>query len=194
MKRFPAVLATVFALSACTSMPISSMIALSKIDVMTSDLSRLRIALSAPDALRPRPGGVYMEMTYSQGDSPPEKKRIRLDETTDAADLVGLPTADRGNQSIHAYRLSKQGILDLSEACVKVAVAKSQKKRGSLGVAIAAREFCLDGALPEGALLATTWMATSETQSYVVVARNYDLRGDKQVAAGLAKMPPCSGD
>ncbi len=191
--RFSCLAAILLSLAGCTSMPVSSMYALSKIDVMTSDLSRLRIALATPAALRPRPGGVNMEVTIGQAGKAPEKKVIRLVETTEAADFVGLPASGQGGQSLHAYKMSREGIAELEAVRREAAATRADKKKGSLGIGVAAKEFCLAGALPDGALLASTWMATSETGGYVVIARDYDLRDDRQVAESIATMDRCSG-
>jgi hypothetical protein len=191
MKAFPFVFATLFALAGCSAMPVTSMIALSKIDPATTDLTRLRIALSVPDAMQPSPGGVWMDVTITRGNAAPEKKVIHLDETNDAADRVGLTTVG-GGQTIYAYKLSPEGIAELDALRRSAAESKANGQGGSIGIGVAAREFCLEHTLPQGQLLATTWMATSETKTYVVVARNFDLRSDKRVADGLKEMQPCS--
>ncbi|MFO1034951.1 MAG: hypothetical protein U1E15_13085 [Hyphomicrobiales bacterium] len=194
MPRFSAfaLLFQALLLTGCTVMPVSSMIALSKVDAMTSDLSRLRIALATPQALQPKPGGVHMDVVVSYGGQPPEKKLIRLEETATAADLVGLPTADKPGQQTHVFKLSQAGIAELTQIRQNASAAKAEKKKGSLSMGVSAKEFCLAAPLPQGPLYTTTWMLTSETLAYVELARNYDLRSDDTIAAGLKDVAPCA--
>jgi hypothetical protein len=192
-RTLPSAFLATLLLAGCTTVPVTSLVALSKIDAMTSDLSRLRIALAAPEALRPRPGGVKLDVKVVQGNNPPESLLIALDETVDAADMVGLPQADRPGQSMHVYRLSQKGVADLARIRQEAQRQKAEKKRGSLSIGVSAKEFCLAAPLPDGALPVTTWLLTSETQSYVPVTRDVDLRSDASIAKSLQDMPPCAG-
>lgn len=193
MLRLCPVLFVSLVLSACTAMPVSSIYALSKVDVMTTDLARLRIALAVPAALRPRPEGVMMEVKVASAGQPPETRMIRLEESSEAADRVGLQVKGEDGQHVHTFRLTADGIAELQDIRNKAAANKAQNKKGSLEIGVAAREFCRTGDLPPGHLSATTWMATSETQSYVVLVRDYDLREDPKVAQSLTALEECSG-
>jgi hypothetical protein len=105
---------------------------------------------------------------------------------------TGLPGAARPGFSIYAYRLAPSDIERL--VLIRAALIKqrqSGKRGGSLGVGIAAREFCLVGALPSGPLLSTTYLLTSETGSYVVVSNNLDLSKEPAVAAELSRLKLC---
>jgi hypothetical protein len=168
-------------------------VALSRIDVMTSDLPRLRIALAAPEALTPTPGGTFLDVKVEVQDQPPVTRTIALEETLEAGELISLPKADRPGLTTHVFRISEDGIEQLEGIRRGVRQARSEKRGGSIAIGVAARSFCLAGPLPKGPLLTTTWMLTSETGDYVVVARNLDLLSDKKVAEGIATMEPCSG-
>jgi hypothetical protein len=56
---------------------------------------------------------------------------------------------------------------------------------------VAAREFCRIADLPKDAVIASTYIATSETGGYIAVVKNYDLRDDKTVAASLETLDDC---
>ena len=168
------------ALAGCSSVPLSSLVQLTRINAETTDLAALRVAVRLPSALKPRPGGVNMDVLLKVTGEP-----------DDAGDLLGLSGAARPGFSIHAYRLAPGDIERL--ILMRAALLKQRRdgKRGSLGVGIAAKEFCLVGALPSGSLLSTTYLLTSETRSYVLLTDDLDLGKEPAVAAELARLKPC---
>src|SRR5262249_58497615 len=80
-------------LAGCGSVPLPSLIALSRIDAQTTDLATLRVAVRLPDAIKPRPGGVNMEIVAKVSGEPDQKTRFLLTETRDKADLSRLADA-----------------------------------------------------------------------------------------------------
>lgn len=194
MRRFSVitvVFQAILLLCGCTAMPVSSMIALSKVDAMTSDLSRLRIALAMPQALLPKAGGVNLDVAVGYGGKEPVKTVIALEQSTDAADLVGLPSAVKPAQHTHVFKLSETGIAKLNRIRMDAKRAQAEKRGGSLAMGVSAKAFCLAAPLPNGPLLTTTWMLTSETMRYVVLVQDFDLRDDKTVAASLTQIRSC---
>jgi len=195
MTHFPRVHALGLAalLAGCGSVPLPSLIQLSRINAQTTDLAALRVAVRLPDAIKPRPGGVNMDVVAKVSGEPEQKTTLRLTETRDAADLSGLAAAARPGFSTYAYRLAPADIERLT-AMRAAALRKRQEgggRGGSLSIGIAAKEFCLVGPLPSGALLSTTYLWTSETRSYVVVTNDLDLRKEPKVAAEMANLGPC---
>jgi hypothetical protein len=164
-------LCAAFALSACTSIPISSMYRLSRIDFLTTDLSRFRFALTIPNELRPQPGGVHMDLAFTQGDKPEEKRVVKLEQSTSAPDFVGLPVAPTGTKT-YVYRLP-------------------QNQKGSLSMGIAAKEFCATSAIPKAPLLVTTYVLSSENNEFVILTRDIDLRSDTTISASLDHLEAC---
>ena len=72
-----------------------------------------------------------------------------------------------------------------------VADAKKQNQKGSLSLGIAAREFCKLSDLPLGPALTTTYVLTSETETYVTMVQDFNLRSDAKTAEGLDKLETC---
>jgi hypothetical protein len=64
-------------------------------------------------------------------------------------------------------------------------------KRGSMGLGVAAKEFCRTNAGPQASLLVTIYLMTSETKSFVPVVRDFDLLSDPAMAGGLDAVQPC---
>jgi hypothetical protein len=178
-------------LAGCTSVPLPSLVRLIRINAETTDLAALRVAVRLPDALKPRPGGVNMDVLVKVSGAPDQKTTLFLIETHDVADLSGLSGAVRSGFSIYAYRLAPSDIERL--VLMRAALLKQRQggKGGSLGVGIATKEFCLVGPLPSGPLLSTTYLLTSETRSYVVVSNDLDLSKEPAVAAELPRLKPC---
>ncbi len=192
MKKFKCVFASFVALSlaACTSIPIASMMKLSRIDFMTTDLQVFRFALTLPNDLKPKPGGVHLDLAYRQGDAPENKRVVELEESTSAPDFVGLPNAPEG-QKTYVYRLPPNEVATLNKIRNDAAIEKSKGKKGSLTMGIAAKEFCANNAIPMAPLLVTTFVMSSENIGYVMLTHDIDLRSDATINASLNSLIPC---
>src|SRR5262249_37990925 len=175
-------------LAGCSSVPLSSLVQLTRINAETTDLAALRVAVRLPSALKPRPGGVNMDVMLQVTGEPDQKTTFFLAATHDAADLSGLSGAARPGFSIYASRLAASDIERLILMRGALLKQRQDGKRGSLGVGIAAKEFCLVGALASGPLLSTTYLLTSETRSYVVLTDDLDLGKEPAVAAEVTRL------
>ena len=178
-------------LSACTSIPISSMYRLSRIDFMTTDLTRFRFALTIPNELQPQPGGVHMDLAYKQGDKPEEKRVVKLEEAISAPDFFGLTAAPSGTKT-YVYKLPSNEVTTLNKIRNDAIVAKAKNQKGSLTMGIAAKEFCANNKIPSTPLLITTYVLSSENTDYVILTRDIDLRSDETISASLDHLEPCS--
>jgi hypothetical protein len=69
--------------------------------------------------------------------------------------------------------------------------SKKDGEMGSLSMGIATKEFCRKGSLEKFPLTVTTYIATSETNGFIVLTRDYDLRNDKAISASIDSMPTC---
>jgi len=178
-------------LAGCSSVPLSSLVQLTRINAETTDLAALRVAVRLPSALKPRPAGVNMDVLLKVTGEPDQKITFFLAETHDASDLSGFSSAARPGFSIYAYRLTPSDIERLILMRAALLKQRQDGKRGSLGVGIATKEFCLVGALPSGSLLSTTYLLTSEMRSYVVLTDDLDLGKEPAIAAELARLKSC---
>jgi hypothetical protein len=178
-------------LAGCGSVPLPSLIQLSRVNAQTTDLGMLRVAVRLPEAIKPRAGGVNMVVVAKVSGEPDQRTTLLLTETRDAADLSGLAVAARPGFSTYAYRLAPGDIERL--ALIRAALSRKREEGagGSLGIGIATKEFCLVGPLPSGPLLSTTYLSTSETRNYVVLTNDLDLRNEPTIAAELSKLGPC---
>jgi len=190
-KRMTALAMAGLILQGCSTVPLGSIPKLARIDFMTTDLSHLRVAIALPLALAPKPQGVVMEMKYRVGEEPEQQEDLHLVEVQSTADKAGLPSGGDHAEALFVFRLSAEDVAKLDGLRIRVTEAKARREKGSLGLGIAAKEFCKISNLPDGPALTTTYVLTSENDGYVTISRDFDLRSDAKVADGLAKLEYC---
>jgi hypothetical protein len=177
-------------LAGCSSVPLTSIPPLSRIDAKTTDLSMLRVAVQLPDALRPRSGGVKLDVVTKLAGEPEAKTSFAMMEMNEARGRAGLPAPPQG-ASTYAYRLSPTDAARFEALRASMIEQGKQGKRGSMGLGVAAREFCRANAAPQASLSVTIYLMTSETKSFVPVVKDFDLLGDPAMAGGLDSIQPC---
>ena len=191
MNRRVRVLASAAALmlAGCSSVPLTSIPPLARIDAKTTDLSMLRVAVQLPDALRPRSGGVKLDVVTKIAGEAESRTSFAMMEMS-ARERTGLPAPPRG-ASVYGYRLSAEDAARF--ATLRAAMVEQGKngRRGSMGLGVAAKEFCRATAAPEASLPVTIYLMTSETKSFVPVVRDFDLLGDPAMAGGLDAIQLC---
>jgi hypothetical protein len=191
MNRLARVLASAAALmlAGCGSVPLTSIPPLARIDARTTDLSMLRVAVQLPEALRPRSGGGKLDVvTRLAGEAEVETSFAMIE--LSARERGGLPAPPQ-NSSIHAYRLSPEDATRFEALRASMVEQGKNGKRGSMGLGVAAKEFCRANAGPPASLLVTIYLMTSETKSFVPVVRDFDLLSEPAMAGGLDAIQPC---
>jgi len=186
---YPFVLFCLNLLSGCSSVPLTSLPSLSRIDFMTTDLNRIRVAVALPSSLSPSPRGVVMELKYRQGADPETVQQLKLQEVTEPQGQFGLPPAPAETPNLHVYTLPPEeaGRLDLIRQRAK---ARGGEK-GSMSFGISVSEFCRVGPIPSGPLMMNLYLLTSETQSYTQLSSNLDIKTSAQMANALNKLEDC---
>jgi hypothetical protein len=180
----------VLAVAACTTVPVSSIFALSRIDFTTTSIGDLRVAIEIPDAIAPNEGGVKMEVVAKLG-AKEDKFTFKLVEEQAHFGMKGLlPFPQKGNR-VYAYRLSDSDTATLVKLRNERLIGKKPGEEGSLGIGISAKEFCKKSNLQTVPLEVTTFLATSETQGFITLSKDFDLRSDKTIADSIFAMPPC---
>ena len=180
--------------SACGHVPLSSLPKLSRIDMRSTTLADLRAAIGLPSDIRPLPGGVTMTIVINPRDGGRHERKVVLEEVRDATELAALPVMASTGRRLTVFRLSPADATKLSVFREELLVGASNSgNRGSL--ALSADEACRTGELGDKPILMTTHLKTSETQDYVVVARDLDLReavraADPKIDLAVA-IPPC---
>lgn len=195
MNRLARVLlnAAALVLAGCGSVPLTSIPPLARIDAKTTDLSMLRVAIQLPETLRPRSGGVRLDVVTKLTGEAEARTSFAMMEISEARERAGLQAPPQG-ASIHAYRLSPADAARFEALRASMIEQGKQGKRGSMGLGVGAREFCRAKAAPQTSLPVTIYLMTSETKSFVPVVRDFDLLSDPAMAGGLASIQPCGSE
>ncbi|MDX3968074.1 MAG: hypothetical protein QHD01_15910 [Bradyrhizobium sp.] len=192
MNRLVRVLASAAALmlAGCSSVPLTSIPRLARIDAKTTDLSMLRVAVQLPEVLQPRSGGVKLDVVTKVAGEAEAKTSFSMMEMSEARDRADLPPPPLGSAT-HAYRLSPADAARFEALRAAMVEQGRQGRRGSMGLGVAAKEFCRANAAPQSALPVTIYLMTSETKSFVAVVKDFDLLSDPALAGGLDSIQPC---
>lgn len=192
MNRLARVLVSAAALviGGCSAVPLTSIPRLAHIDAKTTDLSMLTVAVQLPEALRPHSTGVKLDVVTKLDGEAETKASFAMVETSDASHRAGVPAPPRGS-STYVYRLSPADAARFEALRASMVEQGRQRKRGSMQIGIAAREFCRANAAQQTSLPVTIYLMTSETKSFVPVVRDFDLLSDPAMAGGLDSMPRC---
>lgn len=181
-------------LGGCGHVPLTSLPKLSKIDIKTTDLAQLRAGISLPADIRPLPGGVTMTLVALPKDGGRHERKVVLEEVRDAVELAKLPTVTSPGRRFTLFRLSRADTARLAAFREEMfAGPQNSGNRGSL--ALAADKACRLGELSGKPIAMSGYLKTSETQDYVLLMRDFDLREavreiDPKVDLANA-IPPC---
>ena len=179
---------------ACGHVPLTSLPKLSKIDIRTTRLADLRASLSVPADIRPLPEGVTMTIVVEPKEGGRHERKAVLEEVRDAAELAALPVMVSPGRRLTVFRLSPADAARLTVFRDEMLLGASQGgNRGSFS--LAADKACRTGDLSGKPIPMTSYLKTSETQDYVLLMRDVDLREtvralDPKIDLATA-IPPC---
>ncbi len=179
-------------LSGCATVPLSSIMALSSIQLETTDLAQFRAAMRLPDALRPQSDGVRLRAVTDIEGTGEMVEEFALVAVSDPAD--GAETGQRidPGYTMYVFALSPEGRAGLEATREAIVDARAAGKHGSLSLSVALDEFCAASPLPSGGLYATSLIKTSETGHFVVLTNRVDMRSAPEFAGALDRVKPCT--
>lgn len=178
------------AVTGCSTVPLGSIRPLSRIDATTTDVSALRVAVQLPAMIRPRAGGVMLEVIVQTEGQPEQKRAMLLIETRNEQERRDLPAA-AANSHVFAFALAPQEVIALEKLRAD-SMEASRGKKGVTTLNVVTRHFCLAGAKQQHPLVATIYLKTPETRTYVALIQNVDLLADPHIAKEIADLAPCS--
>lgn len=190
--RFPALLNLAAAalalgvLTACSSVPVTSMLKLVRTDISAIDPAALRIAVRLPQGLRPR--RVTLRITIAVGSDKREQAFV-LTELDDPAELLSLAGEVTNGTTIYAFRIAPADVQRLLTIRDEMAAHKAKGERGSLTIGVGA-EACRIGTLPAKTLI-TTYLKTERAGDFFPLTRDIDLRKDVPKEAVPERIPLC---
>jgi len=181
-------------LAGCGHVPLTSLPKLSKVDIRTTRLAELRAGISLPADIRPLPGGVTMTIVALPKDGGRHERKAVLEEVRDAGELAKLPVVAAPGRRFAVFRLSDGDAARIGAFREEMFIGpQNSGNRGSL--ALMAEKGCRLGDLSGKPIPMTSYLSTSETQDYVLLTRDIDLReavreADPKLDLATA-IPPC---
>lgn len=189
--RMVLVLAVVFLLSllagGCGHVPVTTMYKLWSFDFAVADPGAIRAAIRVPAALAPKPGGAKLTLEHGG-----VTDTFILEEVADRQELALLSPYARSGHPVTAYRLAPgdvKRLKDLQKDINARRAAGDSKAAGKLAVGI---EACRRKALPEGALLSSTYLKLDAEAGYMPLVEDVDLRKEIPPDALAKQVPPCA--
>ncbi len=188
------VLACAALAGACGHVPLTSLPRLSRIDIKTTKLAELRAGVSLPAHIRPLPGGVTLTIVVEPKEGGRHERSFTLEEVRDAVELAALPVIVAPGRHVTVFRLNPTDAARLGAFREERLLGAGQSgNRGSLS--LGAHKACRTGDLTGKPIPLTSYLKTSETQDYVMVTRDFDLREAVKAVDGTIDLataiPPC---
>jgi hypothetical protein len=175
-------------LPSCSTTPVSSMVRLASTDFSTVDPAALRVAVKAPQNLKPRRGGVKLTLAGTL-DGASQKHEFILADLADPAELLSLRTELSPGTAVHAFRLEPADVTRLTVIRDRLLEAKQRGAASSMTIGVGA-DGCRAGPLPDRPLL-STYLRTEAGGAFFALARDIDLREMLRGESMDAKLPPC---
>ena len=175
------------AAAGCGHMPVSSMVKLARIDFQTTDPERLRFAVKLPQALKARAEGTVLRITVRLATRTEESRDFSLREVDERDALAA--EAEAGTE-IATFAIATRDAAELR--LFRAALIQKQKGGSGGALTIAVKpEACRTAPLPSGPVMFSTYLKTAETNGYVPLARDVDLRRVDPNQDLAAKIPAC---
>lgn len=177
-----------FALTACTHVPLSTMLRMRRFDPSAVDPAVLRAAVRVPDRLAPMRGGVKLIVRYAEGRGPARESEYVLEDLTSGADTAAVARRAVAGTRIHLFRIPAA---DVPRLRVFQAEAAEARRKGTVhGSLTISADTCRFGALPGGPLPVTTYVKLDATEDFVTLFEDVDLRDYVSKGAALADVIP----
>lgn len=185
--------AAALVLGGCGHTPVSTLWALRNFDSLSVDPAFLRAAVRVPRAFQPRPGGVKVVASWGKKGDPASDRKVEivLQEASLSAEGPALARENAPGQDLRVYRVAPADVARLRALQAEIARAKADRRadHGSLGVAA---DACRTGDLPDGPILMTTFLKTSDETGWLTVLKDVDLRALASKDKPLEEIaPPC---
>lgn len=174
---FTEMVLTAIFLSACTSVPLTTLYKLHKIDPMEADPAQIKVAIRADERIGIREGGAKIEVKFEAEDG-----SLNIDETY-LVEIIGNPelraelfTDKNPGESVTVLGLTQSDIQRMREVQSSVAAISKDDPEGSGSLGVFLDGVCLHSKMPEGAVLIDIFLQTSNQDGFFVLSRNLDLR------------------
>ena len=198
MKGMPlaglACLITLF-LAGCTSMPLTSMYKLSRMDPMEADPAQIKVAVRADEAIGIGKGDAQIEFKFDAEDGSLSIDEIYLIEMDPDPIVYGaIYTDKKPGESITVLSLTPGDAERMKQLQLEMAMFREGNVKGSGSLRVNLNGICLHSKMHPGEVQLDMFLQTSEQEGFFVLAKNLDLREAlAEDGTDMDELPDCGG-
>ena len=182
-------------LAGCTSMPISSMYKLSRMDPMEADPAQIKVAVRADEAIGIGKGDAQIEFKFDADDDSLNIEEIYLIEVVRNPVLHRALYADKkSGESITVLGLTASDAQRMRQLQRELAPFRDGDVEGSGSLRVNLNGLCLHSKMPPGEVELDLFLQTSEQDGFFVIAKNLDMREVMaEEGTDMDALPDCGG-
>ncbi len=164
---------TLWCLTACSGQTPYDIYQLNRFDPVTTQAGALRIAVEAPDTVRPEPGGavIYGRVNGADG-AEAWHFEIDLAPITSTAQTADLPKPTSADMKVYGYRIAEDDLPMFNDFRQAAAQARETGDGGSIGVTAS---LCYIGAQMPEQLPFRSYLKAAELEDYVTLMADKDI-------------------
>lgn len=164
-------------LTGCTSMPLSTMHKLHRLDPMDADPAQIKVAIRTDDRIGIRKGGASIEVKFDAEDG-----TLSIDETF-IIEIIRNPIMStklvenkKPGESVTVLQLTKTDAQRLKLLQSSLLPYRQGERRGTGSFGVGLTGICLHGPIPVGEVLVNIFLQTSDNDGFYVFVRNLELK------------------
>ena len=164
-------------LAGCTSMPLTTMYKLSRMDPMDADPEQIKVAVRADEAIGIGKGDAQIEFKFDAEDNSLNIDEIYLIEVVRNPVVQGELYADKKpGESITVLGLTTSDAQRMKQLQLEMALFRKGDVKGSGSFRVNLSGMCLHNKMPPGEVQVDMFLQTSEQDGFFVMAKNLDMR------------------
>ncbi|MDE2445374.1 MAG: hypothetical protein KGO94_04290 [Alphaproteobacteria bacterium] len=187
-KSFLSVLA-IFCVAGCTTVPLSSMVKLSSVDMGSTAPEAIRVAYITPHVLRVKQGDLFMNLRLKSNDGAydiQKKLDLLLDETPPPPNVF----ASKGpEEDVHILKLRPEDVVLFRNLQKGVNEAKAAGRKGSLEINFGSKA-CAEKPII-GPVMISAFIKTSELSDYILLVNKANVTELAKQAGEDPVVKPC---
>lgn len=169
-----------FALAACTTVPLTSIPKLQRIDPETTRVSDFMLAISLPRNIRPETGSVILGLTYTKKGRKLVDRKIRLQPVRDISAHPELANRHRRDNLLYVFKIGEKDRIWMERTRAAFLARKKAGETGNLKMNMQSDALCMitpfsDMATQKRARV-DTLIRTSETGKFIPVTRGVTIQ------------------
>ena len=181
-------------LTGCTSMPLTTMYKLSRMDPMDADPAQIKVAVRADEAIGIGKGDAQIEFKFDAEDNSLNIDEIYLIEVVRNPVVHGELYADKKpRESITVLVLTTSDAERMKQLQLAMASFRNGDVKGSRTLSVNLSGMCLHSKMPPGEVQLDIFLQTSEQEGFFVMAKNLDMREVMaEEGTDMDELPACA--